>query len=104
VKPERPLFVSVSHVQAAPGGAGVLTDAFSDRLGEVERWPGFVRLEVWQDAKADDRFVMVTWWQSEDDFRAYLRSDVHDRSHARMPGGDLRPRGTGLDRYTLIAR
>lgn len=96
------LFVSVSHVRAAPGGSAVLEAAFADRLGEVEEAPGFVRLEVWRDATADDRYVMVTWWTAEEHFRDYLRSDAHRRSHARMPSGELRPRGAGLDRYVRM--
>ncbi|MGN6242894.1 MAG: antibiotic biosynthesis monooxygenase family protein [Motilibacteraceae bacterium] len=114
-------FVSVSHVtvDVARGedGAGadearadevradeVLERAFTDRLGEVEGEAGFQRLEVWRDVKRAGTYVMVTWWDSEADFGAYLRSDAHDRSHARVPTSPVRPRGAGLDRYQVIAR
>lgn len=82
----------------------VLERAFTDRLGEVEGEAGFQRLEVWRDVKRAGTYVMVTWWDSEADFRAYLRSDAHDRSHARVPTSPVRPRGAGLDRYQVIAR
>ncbi len=97
------LFVSVSHVRAAPEGAAALEAAFADRLHEVAGAPGFVRLEVWRDASADDRYVMVTWWTAEEHFGAYLRSDAHRRSHARMPAGELRPKGAGLERYVRVS-
>jgi heme-degrading monooxygenase HmoA len=97
------LFVSVSHVRAAPDGSAPLEEAFADRLHEVEDAPGFVRLEVWRDLTTDDRYAMVTWWATEEHFRGYLRSDAHRRSHARMPGGPLRPRGAGLDRYVRVS-
>lgn len=111
-------FVSVSHVtvDVSEGGRGtpgrddevraeeVLERAFADRLGDVEGEAGFQRLEVWRDVKRAGAYVMVTWWDSEADFRSYLRSDAHDRSHARVPSSPVRPRGAGLDRYQVIAR
>ena len=97
-------FVSVSHVTLGEGGEAVLERAFAHRLGAVEDEPGFQRLEVWRDVKASGTYVMVTWWDTEDHFRSYLRSDAHDRSHARVPGEPVRPRGAGLYRYQVVAR
>ncbi|HEU4676344.1 MAG TPA: antibiotic biosynthesis monooxygenase [Motilibacteraceae bacterium] len=103
-------FVSVSHVTVDVGGetgesaAQVLERAFAHRLGEVEGENGFQRLEVWRDVKVAGTYVMVTWWDTEEDFRAYLRSEAHDRSHARVPTSPARPRGAGLDRYQVVAR
>lgn len=98
------LHVVVSHVDVDPVGATELERAFVDRLGEVERAQGFVRLEVWRSDREPGRYVMTTWWEHEEDFRAYLRSDAHRRSHARIPTDPARPRGAGVDRYTVVAR
>ena len=97
-------FVSVSHVHVDPDGAETLEAAFRDRLGAVEDTPGFQRLEVWRDRSAPGRYVMVTWWDQASDLPDYLRSDAHDRSHARVPTAPHRARGAGLDRYDVIAR
>lgn len=97
-------FVSVSHVHVDPAGADTLEAAFRDRLGAVEDSPGFQRLEVWRDRSAPGRYVMVTWWDDASDLPDYLRSESHDRSHARVPTTPHRPRGAGLDRYDVIAR
>jgi heme-degrading monooxygenase HmoA len=102
VTPE-PLHVVASTVQVAGDGADALERAFRDRLGEVESQPGFVRLEVWREDGAPGRYLMVSWWRRPEDFRAYLRSDAHRRSHARVPGEPHRPRGTGVACYTLVA-
>ena len=99
-----PLHVVVSHVVIDPDGAEELEGAFAGRLGEVEQARGFVRLEVWRDEREPGRYVMTTWWQREDDFRAYMRSAAHRRSHARIPTDPFRPHGDGVDRYTLVAR
>lgn len=97
-------FVSVSHVHVDPDGSAPLEEAFRDRLGAVEEVPGFQRLEVWRDRSAVGRYVMVTWWDHPSDLPEYLRSEAHERSHARVPRQPHRPRGVGLDRYDVIAR
>jgi heme oxygenase (mycobilin-producing) len=96
-------FVAVSEIDVPPPGSPALERAFDDRLGEVDGWPGFQRLEVWRDERCPGRYLMVSWWDSEADFRAYLRSDAHDRSHARIPGVPHRPRPAGLTRYRVVA-
>lgn len=97
-------FVVESRLEIDPAAADTLERAFRDRLGEVEAATGFLRLEVWRDEHDPGRFTMVSWWRSPADFRAYLRSDAHRRSHARIPTEPDRPRGVSVRRYRVVAR
>ena len=92
-----------SDLRVDPSGAAALERAFRLRLGEVEAHPGFQRLEVWRDDHSEGAYRMVTWWDDEDAFRAYMRSAAHHRSHARIPSDPAQARGAGLRRYSLIA-
>lgn len=102
--PVEETFVAHSELRVTEPGGPALTDAFRDRLGEVEAWPGFQRLEVWRDERDQGRFVMVSWWDSKESFSAYMQSDSHDRSHARIPGGPDGPRPASFSRYRVVAR
>ena len=97
-------FVAYSLIEVPEAGRDALIASFSDRLHEVERWPGFHHLEIWADRADPTSFVMVSWWDSEEQFRAYMGSDDHRRSHARIPGGPSRPRPDRFGRYEVIAR
>lgn len=94
----------MSELQVDPDHAEELIEGFRDRLGLVERWSGFHRLEVWQDQRDPGLFRMVTWWSSRDAFVAYMRSEDHDVSHARIPGGAASPRPVRLSRFAVVAR
>lgn len=96
--------VVTSHLHIDPAGARTLEDAFADRLGEVEDAPGFQHLEVWRDTTADGRYVMVSWWDSPEAFRAYMASEPHRRSHARIPRVPHAPHADAVDRYEVVAR
>jgi heme-degrading monooxygenase HmoA len=96
-------FVVASELAVDPVGAGALEGAFRQRLGEVEHNPGFQRLEVWRDHKTDGAYLMVTWWDDEQAFRSYMRSQAHKTSHARIPTDPAKARGVGVRRFTLVA-
>ena len=97
-------FVVESRLEIEPRSADRLEAAFQERLGEVEQAPGFLRLEVWRDEHHPERFTMVSWWRSAEDFQAYMRSDAHRRSHARIPSDPDPPRPVGVRRYRVVAR
>lgn len=94
-------FVVASDVIIEEAGAPGLEAAFAGRLGEVDSFPGFQRLEVWRDAGRPGAYLMVSWWDSRDAFSAYMRSEQHHRSHARIPT-DPRPRGAGVRRFERV--
>ena len=97
-------FVAFSQIHVPEGGAGQVETAFRERLGAVEKWPGFRSLEVWSDGADPTGYAMVSWWDSAADFSSYMRSDDHRRSHQRIPTGDLRPRAREFRRYRVVAR
>ncbi len=97
-------FVAHSEIRVTPQGTAALTAAFEDRLGEVEGWPGFHRLEVWADERDEGRFVMVSWWDDAAAFSAYLHSPSHQRSHDRIARGPDAPRPVSFARFRVVAR
>lgn len=99
-----PSFIVVSDVVVSPEGSEALEAAFRARLGEVEQVAGFQRLEVWRDARVAGSYQMVSWWDDEQSWRAYMTSPAHDRSHARIPRDPVAPRGRGVRRMELVCR
>lgn len=98
----RDAYVVQSLVLIEPDAEAVLEDAFRNRLGEVDTWPGFLGLQVWKDVKRSGHYVMVSWWSDKESFRRYMRSDAHKRSHRRMPR-DPAPSAGGVSQFEVIA-
>jgi heme-degrading monooxygenase HmoA len=99
----RGLFVVASHLRVDPVGAQALEAAFADRLRAVEESPGFQGLQVWRDVHTVGEYLMVSWWSVRDDWTAYMRSDAHHASHARIPTDPARARPAGLTTYEVVA-
>ena len=97
-------FVAVSDLAVPEAGRAAVIAGFGDRLGAVERWPGFQGLQVWADPGDPTALVMVSWWDTQEAFAAYMGSVDHRRSHERIPAGDNRPGARGFGRCQVIAR
>lgn len=96
-------FVAVSEFSVPGPGRVALLDAFTGRMRAVDRWPGFRGLQVWSDKQDPSAFMMVSWWDSEEQFRSYMGSPDHRESHGRIPRGEHRPRPGRFRRYTRVA-
>lgn len=56
---------------------------FKDRAGLVDGMPGFVANHVLRPTEAGAPFVVLTFWESHEHFRAWTESDAFRQGHAR---------------------
>jgi heme-degrading monooxygenase HmoA len=74
----------MSRLRVAPDRAQELVAAFRDRAHLVDRAPGFVDLEVWQNDRDPTELVMVSRWTDRSCFKTYMKSEAHRISHHRI--------------------
>ncbi|MDJ0791868.1 MAG: antibiotic biosynthesis monooxygenase [Acidimicrobiia bacterium] len=78
--------MSVVRINAisVPEGAGPeLERRFAQRLGAVDEQPGFEGFELLRPTgEAEDRYFVVTHWESEETFQAWVASRDFTRGHA----------------------
>jgi heme-degrading monooxygenase HmoA len=80
------MYISVSRLRVEPDAVEALIAAFRNRLGAVDDFDGFEGLEVWASDREPGEVLMVSRWRDRACFTAYMRSDAHRMSHARVPG------------------
>ena len=96
-------YVAVSEIAVDEQGEDALLAAFADRLRAVDRWEGFLGLELLADRRSAGRYLMISRWSSREVFVTYMRSEDHRESHARIPGGAHAPRAAGFDEFDVVA-
>ena len=79
------MYVSVSRLRIDAELANELIAAFRSRAHLVDEANGFLDLQVWQAHADKGEVVMVSRWRDRECFRAYMKSDRHAVSHARIP-------------------
>lgn len=76
----------LSRFTVANGMEHDVRQAFLNRPHLVENAPGFLRLEVLSPAERPEEFWLLTWWDSEEQFRTWHKHHRHE-SHQLMPKG-----------------
>jgi len=78
------MYVSLSRLRIPEERAPELVSAFRRRARLVEQADGFLDLQVWQSDRDPGEIVMVSRWRDRDAFKAYMKSESHRISHARI--------------------
>jgi len=70
------------------GAADRLVSQFSEGHGSVQDFSGFRSMEVLR-SEDDDEVMVITWWDSREDFERWVNSDDFQRAHAGLSGQEL---------------
>jgi len=66
--------------------AAALETAFRNRARQVDQMPGFVSNQVLRPTRPGDPYIVLTTWESQAHFEAWLNSEAFRQSHARLGG------------------
>lgn len=80
-----PVFVFVSHLDVPPADHAELERHFRKRSRLVDRFPGFLYLQLLKPQGGNASHVFLSAWEDRDSFRRYMRSEEHAVSHGREP-------------------
>lgn len=77
------MFVTMNRIFVSSEYTSKFEERFRTRIHAVDKMPGFIRNLVLRPKEPEQPYVVMTFWQSEDDFRNWVNSDAFKRGHAR---------------------
>lgn len=87
--------VKINAIEIPAGAGAELEQRFAARAGTVEDSPGFVRFQLLRPVKGEDRYFVLTEWETEEAFQEWS-GDRAKAAHAAPAGGEQRkPVATG---------
>lgn len=96
------MFLVTNRVPVAPGWEERFEQRFLDRLGQVEKTPGFVRMDILQPQSEDTPYVVQTLWRDEAAFRAWVGSPDFITAHANpLPKEAYQGEGT-MEQFNVV--
>jgi heme-degrading monooxygenase HmoA len=82
--------VRINAIEVPEGRGEALEERFRTRAGEVERMPGFEGFSLLRPTDGSNQYFVVTRWESEEAFDAWVGSDAFRQGHARpAPDGPV---------------
>ncbi len=91
--------VKINAIEVAEGKGEELEARFAERVGEVEKMPGFVSFELLRPVSGENRYFVYTRWESEEHFQGWVKSEGFARGHAQA----AKDRGTVAHGASLLS-
>lgn len=70
-----------NRIPVHPDHAAAFEARFQERLGLVDKMPGFVAYRLLRPSKPEHPYVVLTFWESEEQFRAWTSSPEFREQH-----------------------
>lgn len=92
------MIVVSNRIPVAPGFESEFEKRFEGRARLVEKHQGFVRLEILRPVDVElhgrnqggsDYYVVLTYWQTQEDFVRWTESDSFREAHSNRPPKEM---------------
>ncbi|MDW8018235.1 MAG: antibiotic biosynthesis monooxygenase [Thermus sp.] len=77
------MFVVMNRIPVKSEYADRFEEVFRTRARLVDQMPGFIRNLVLRPKDPEDPYIVMTFWESEEAFRAWTESPEFREGHAR---------------------
>lgn len=77
------MFVTMNRIFVSNKYTEAFEERFKNRAQEVDKMSGFVRNIVLRPKQIDEPYVVMTFWNSEEDFDKWVNSDAFKKGHAK---------------------
>ena len=75
------MFVVANRVPVASGWEETFEERFRQRAGQIDKQPGFLRMQILKPVGDDSPYVVLTTWQDKTSFEAWVGSEDFKLSH-----------------------
>lgn len=80
------MYIVTNRVPVAEGFAEMFEQRFRNRAGQIDKQPGFVRMQVLKPETPDTPYLVQTTWQDKQAFEAWVGSEDFKVAHSNpMP-------------------
>jgi len=76
-------FVAINTIRCAEAYASRFEELFRTRAKAIDRLPGFIAMNVLRNQDQANEYLVVSYWESEDCFRTWLKSPEFIEGHKR---------------------
>lgn len=105
-------FVAINYIHCKEHYRERFEELFATRAKAIDRMPGFKFMEVLKPMQDSDNYLIVSHWESEDNFKEWTRSPEFIEGHKRgfedlkiaKEKGEEAPMSSDFKTYKVISR
>jgi len=105
-------FVAINTIHCQPHYQERFECLFCSRVRAIDEMPGFLAMQVLKPADEGEPYLVVSYWESEERFHAWVGSEAFHAGHARAfadlkaakEAGQEPPMTSTFRTYSVLAR
>lgn len=94
------MIVSMFHVQVPAEATAPFERSWQQRAGKVDAMSGFHGLEVLRDGVTPGKYIILTHWETREDFDQWVNSPEFTAGHAHS--GESGAQGMRVEFYEVV--
>lgn len=80
------MYIVTNRVPVAESHAEMFEERFRNRAGQINKQPGFVRMQILKPQTSDTPYLVQTTWESKEAFEGWVGSEDFKIAHSNpMP-------------------
>jgi len=95
-------YVVANRVPVAPKWAEKFEERFRNRVGQIDRQPGFVSMQILRPADDDSPYVVLTTWKDKAAFDSWVGSEDFRLAHQNPLPKEAYREGGRLERHEVV--
>src|SRR5689334_22833144 len=76
-------FIAINYISCEAHYRQRFEELFASRAQAIDRMPGFVNMEVLRPARPEDPYLIMSHWESEENFKSWTNSPEFLEGHKR---------------------
>ncbi|HJU45803.1 MAG TPA: antibiotic biosynthesis monooxygenase [Chitinophagaceae bacterium] len=76
-------FVAINYIHCNEDYRPRFEQLFATRAHAIDTMPGFINMHVLRPAKENDPYLIVSYWENEQAFKDWTKSDTFIQGHKR---------------------
>jgi heme-degrading monooxygenase HmoA len=96
------MYVVTNRVMVVDAYKEQFEQRFQARAGQVDKQPGFVRMDVMRPVEEGAPFLVMTVWQDEKAFLAWVDSEDFKLAHQNPLPKEAYGEGGGMERHEIV--
>ncbi len=105
-------FVAINYITCKPHYKHRFEELFATRAKAIDRMPGFINMEVLKPQESEGSYLIVSHWDSEENFKTWTKSPEFIEGHKRgfedikiaKEKGEELPMSSSFKTYEVISR
>lgn len=96
------MFIVINRVAVVEDFAEMFEERFRRRAGQIDKQPGFVRMQVLKPQSPDTPYLVQTLWRDRSAFDDWVRSEDFKFAHSNPMPKEAFGGGGGIEMFEVI--